>query len=146
MKNKKYIIIILIAIIFFAIAGFYIYRGFNFKTNSQNDLKIAGDKNIQNNKEENIAKIESDYEINFKNIFSNYLNLADSNKLSADDLKKAQAQTLDLKVPTKYKNLHIEFVFALIKMEKYLKTSEIQERDESQKILSKIKADHTWLN
>lgn len=162
MKNKKYLIIITIAIIFLT-AGFCIYKVFNLKTDGiiagffvyklpglktigQNDLKIAGEKNLQNSNADNIIKIENNYEINFKNIFHNYLNLADNNKLTADDLKKMQAQVLDLKVPSKYKNLHLEFVFALIKMEKYLETAEIQERDESQRIISKVKADYIWLN
>lgn len=93
-----------------------------------------------------MAKLEKDYEDNFKRIFSQFAQLASEEKINKEIVGTIKNETLALKVPTKYKDLHIDFVLALVKMENYFSGGDNKEEAASLDAIKRIQENYLWLN
>jgi hypothetical protein len=93
-----------------------------------------------------LVKLENDYRENVKVIFNNFLSLIENADLSVEQLKPVKNQLLDLRVPTKLKDLHIDFVLAITRMENFLESGEIEEKNDSEQMIKEIKEGYAWLN
>jgi len=100
----------------------------------------------QQAKPENSVLLEADYQPKVKAVFTAYGNLIKDNDFSAGKIAELKDKLLGLKVPAKFKDLHIRFILALIKAENYLNNKIEQEKSDSLKAVEQLKADYNWLN
>ncbi len=106
-------------------------------------------KSIQNKKiisnSINSQQLETSYKEQVKPIMVRYSELIKGN-YTIDQVTQIKNKLLGLKMPAKFKNLHINLVLALTKMEDYLTNGENSQKVASQQIISQAKADYVWLN
>jgi len=90
---------------------------------------------------------EGDYQLKVKEVFKAYEELSRDNNLTVEKIAELKNELFNFKgLPAKFKNLHINFVLAMDRMEDYLKVNDQQARNASQQIISQLKADYSWLN
>jgi len=108
---------------------------------------VNGDQNnmVRINKVD-LIKLEKDYEKYFKRIFNEYEQISADNQLNIDLVKKTKEEILNLKVPAKYKDLHIDFILALVKMENYFSGGDNKEKAASLNAIKQIRENYLWLN
>lgn len=93
-----------------------------------------------------LKKLEEEYRVETKNILTDYSALLEANNLSIDKVEADKNKLLDLKVPVQFKDLHLNFVLAVSKMEDFLKNGKSEDRDASRRMISEIKTNYIWLN
>jgi hypothetical protein len=93
-----------------------------------------------------LIKLEKYYEENFKKIFGEFEKSAGDEKLNIEEVKKIKEKALALKVPTKFKDLHINFILALAKMENYFNKGDDKEKIASLDAIKAIRENNLWLN
>ena len=93
-----------------------------------------------------IEQLETDYTREVKPIFVKLVELISQEKYTNEEISQLKQQLLNLIVPTKFKNLHLDLFLAMIKMENYLESSKLSEKTASQQLISQAKADYSWLN
>jgi len=96
--------------------------------------------------EEKIAQLETNYQAQAKPIFIDYEKLAGENNITVDKITELQNKLLALKVPAKFKELHIQLVQALDKMENYLNQKKLEEKTSSWQMINQLKASYGWLD
>jgi len=97
-------------------------------------------------KNEDAVQLENNYTTEAKELFNDYLTMIQADSFTLESLAALKNKILDLKVPTKFKELHINLVLALTKMENYLNSRNEQEKIFSQQMVNQLKADYSWLN
>ncbi|MFH1582896.1 MAG: hypothetical protein ABIB72_01080 [Candidatus Falkowbacteria bacterium] len=97
-------------------------------------------------KQDNSVLLETDYKLKAKEFFIAYENLIKNNNFIEENITELKNKLLGLKVPLKFKELHIRFVLALTKMENYLSQKDEQEKSDSLEAINQLKADYSWLN
>jgi len=97
------------------------------------------------NKAADSGALAATYRQQIAPIFKSYLEL-EKGDYTVDQVTQLKNQLLDLRVPTEYKNLHINLVLALTKMENYLTSGDKAEKVASQQIISQAQADYDWLD
>ncbi|MBU0722451.1 hypothetical protein KKA93_03285 [Patescibacteria group bacterium] len=136
MLKKQKILIFLLLIIFLLIL-YLIFTSESVKqTNSLNQWI----------KQDSSVLLEADYKPKAKEIFTAYQSLTENNSFTNKNIMELKNKLLDLKVPVKFKELHIQFVLALIKMENYLSQKDEQEKSDSSQAINQLKVDYNWLN
>jgi hypothetical protein len=103
----------------------------------------------QANKEQvkvDLKKLEEEYKAGTKNILTDYSALLLNNDLNLEKVEADKNKLLGLKVPAEFKDLHLNFVLAVSKMEDYLKNGKDEDKAASQRMISEIKANYVWLN
>ncbi len=110
------------------------------------DDKIQQAKTQQARQEVDLDQLKNDYKQKFKEVFDSYLSITQSTPFSIEEIYQIKNQLLDLKVPTEFKDLHIDFLFVITKMENFLETNNIVEKENSQELINKIKDNYNWLN
>ena len=93
-----------------------------------------------------MGKLESDYKAEAKSILDGYSQLSNNNGIDINEVKQVKNNFLALKVPTKFKDLHLDLVLAMVKMENFLTSGANEEKIASQQIVSRIKANYAWIN
>lgn len=111
-------------------------------TSESAEKQIAGTP-AENNR---TASLENDYKPQAKELFASYEAMARDNNLNLEKISELKNKLLDLKVPLKFKKLHVDFVLALAKTEDYLNLKDEQERNASRQLVNQLKADYSWLN
>jgi len=102
-------------------------------------------KNDNKNQVKN-EQLENNYKEQVKLIFARYLELVEGESYSYEQISIIKSELLNLKVPTKFKDLHLDLVFIMTKMEDYLTEGSEAARTESQQLVSRVKANYMWLN
>ena len=92
------------------------------------------------------VQLENNYTTKVKELFNDYLKMVQADSFTLESLAALKNKILDLKVPAKFKELHITLVLALVKMENYLNLQNEQEKIFSQQMVNQLKADYDWLN
>jgi hypothetical protein len=100
----------------------------------------------QQAQDEKIVLLEENYKAKAKEFLSAYENLIKDNNFTAEKITELKNKLLDLKVPAKFKELHIQFVLALDRMENYLSQKDERKRSDSLRMVNQLKADYSWLN
>jgi hypothetical protein len=90
--------------------------------------------------------LEANYQNKASQIFTDYEKLLQDKNFTVEKITELKNELLGLKVPAKFKELHIQFVQALDKMENYLSRKDEQEKNTSQQMINQLKADFGWLN
>ena len=134
-KNK-------IILIFFIFAFFLVLYLVVTSEKTDKNKQYAGQK-IQ---KVDLGKLESDYKAEAKSILDGYSQLSNNNGIDINEVKQVKNNFLALKVPTKFKDLHLDLVLAMVKMENFLTSGANEEKIASQQIVSRIKANYAWIN
>lgn len=93
------------------------------------------------------ALSDEDYKMKAKEIFIAYEELAQDNSFTTEKIAALKDRLLAVKgLPAGFKELHLNFVSAMDRMEDYLREKDQPARDTSQKITNQLKADYSWLN
>ncbi len=133
MKN---LIKILIVLLLLGGAAFFYYLGKGDLKKEISSVQIARE---ANNKQE---KLVNDYKSGLKSALNGYN--PDSSNL--DQVTNIKNRILNLTVPTQFKDLHLNLVFAFVKMEDYFKTGNQDEKVASEKMLNEARQSYSWLN
>ena len=95
---------------------------------------------------ESAALLEADYQEKAKPIFVDFEKLAGEDNFTVEKITELKNKLLDLKVPSKFKELHIQLVLAMAKMENYLNQKKLEEKAASRQMINQLKANYSWLN
>jgi len=99
----------------------------------QNPLPISHEELVRN------------YEARAKAAVSEYNGLEVKGSFTADEIRKVKDELLGLKVPAEFKELHVQLVLGLTKIEDSLAAGDAKIRTEGQKKIEQAKATYTWL-
>ena len=94
----------------------------------------------------NLPRLEDDYKREAAELFFRFEDYIKRNDFTAENTAELKDRALSLKVPAKFKKLHLKFVLALTEMENYLSTSAEPEKIASLEAVNQLKADYSWLN
>ena len=136
MEKKTKVLMILLLILF----GLVLYLIFTSESIKQTA------KSVPQPKQDNTIMLESNYKLKAKEFFVAYEGLIKDNGFNEQNISELKNNLLSLKVPLKFKELHIQFVLALTKMENYLAEKNDQEKSASIQAINQLKADYSWLN
>ncbi len=137
-KNAKILIILLAVVVLAAI--YLLFNLHSLARNKQEGAKVAQTSAVD------LKKMETDYKARSKTILADYEKLAEEPDVKEAQIQGAKSRLLDLKVPTQFKDLHINLVLAMVKMEDFLKTGDANEKIASQQMINQAKASYGWLN
>lgn len=94
----------------------------------------------------NAISLENDYKLKAKECFSVFENLANVGGFTQGNTAELKNKLLDLKVPVKFKDLHIKFIMALTGIEDYSNGKGESFKNGSLQAVNQLKADYGWLN
>jgi len=137
MKKNEKILIFLLVILFFLVLYLILTSESVKRTTNVPEQQI---------KQDNSALLENDYKPKAKEVFIAYEELIKNSSFNKENIAELKNKLLDLKVPAKFKELHIQFVLALTKIENYLNQKDEQEKSASLQTVNQLKADYSWLN
>lgn len=144
MTNKTkififFIIILLIIAVYFAVIS---------KPAKQDQAEKQNDAKTNNVVDAmlNLDLLKKNYKAETKVILANYLRIAQDETINIESVKRTKEQLLSLKVPTEFKELHLNLVLALDEMEDYLENGDEADKRKSQEMIEQEKTKHEWLN
>jgi len=134
-------------ILLFSVLLFVFYLILTSENNpaAENDQTNSGQNQPTSEDSKKAEALKSEYENNSSAIFSEYLELINSPTVAAEEVYAVKQKFLDLKVPVEYKNLHLNLVLALVKMENYLRAGQESDKLESQQLISRAAVNYSWL-
>lgn len=135
MDKKQAILIFLFVILFFLVL--YLI----FTSESAKVINIPAEQA----KPDNAVLLETDYRLKAKEFFAVFENLIENNSFTEENIAELKNKLLNLKVPAKFKDLHIRFILALTKMENYFRQKDEREKSNSFQVADQLKADYGWL-
>jgi hypothetical protein len=139
--SKRSKILSILMILAFGIAFFLIFSPiFSPK-------KAANYPVTQNEKLKKIdpAKIEEDYQAAIKIKFSDFYDYLNSSANDLSKLRSIRDSILSLRVPKKYKGLHYSLVLAIDKLENFELLGKMDDKNESNKIVQRIRIENKWI-
>lgn len=144
MTNKAKIFIFFI-IILLIIA---VYLAVIFKPAKQDQAEKQNDAKTNNVVDAmlNLDLLKKSYKAETKVILANYLRIAQDETINIESVKQTKEQLLSLKVPTEFKELHLNLVLAMDEMEDYLENGDEADKRKSQEMIEQEKTKHEWLN
>lgn len=134
---KKPKILIFLLLILFGLILYLILTSESIKPADNSNKELKPD---------NLAWLENDYKSRAGEFFTAYESLISHNNFTEKNIIEIKNKLLDLKVPIKFKELHLQFILAINKMENYLRLKDEQEKKHSLKAVNQLKADYSWLN
>lgn len=136
MAKKQKVLIFLLAILF----GLILYLILTSES-----IKPANDAGRPVRPDSSVS-LETDYQLRAGEFFRTLEALIKNNNFTGENIRELKNKWLALKVPAKFKELHLKFVLVLGKMENYLSRKDEREKSESFRAVSQLKADYSWLN
>lgn len=134
---KKQKVLIFLLLILLGLILYLIFTAESIKPVSNSEPPVKPD---------NSVSLEIDYKFKAKELFDVYNSLIKNNSFTKENLAELKSKLLGLKVPVKFKELHLKFVLALSKMEDYLSRKDEPEKSSSFQAVNQLKADYSWLN
>jgi hypothetical protein len=99
----------------------------------------------KSSKKIDLSKMEDDYRSEIKIRFSEIYTYLTSAAFDSGKLESIKSGILSLRVPVKYKDLHLELVLAIDKMENFEKYGKMDDKKNSLKILDQVKNENKWI-
>jgi len=93
-----------------------------------------------------IEQLKAEYQEKVSVIMAKYLDLVEQEKLEINNLNEIREELLELKLSEDFKDLHINFILALDKMEDYLLNGDMEAKLGSEQLISDLLDDYSWLN
>ncbi|MDO9399200.1 MAG: hypothetical protein Q7T79_00720 [bacterium] len=134
---KREQILISLIFVFLLVAIYLVFTSKTIQKVDQSNLTTA---NVD------IAQLEEKYQTQVKKIFNNYEKLIVNNNYTLDQIVQIKNRLLNLQVPTKFKDLHINLILALTRIENWLMNKDETEKVIAQQIIDQIKIDYSWIN
>ena len=134
MEKKHKIVLVLLAIAISAVLLLMITIKPNGNLNKGADIPKV-----------DLVKLENDYKDDVSKLYNEYSILIKEVDVGSERLQEIRNSLLELRVPTSLKDLHLNFVLAVVKMEKYLISMEEEERDDSNTMVNELIEDYEWL-
>jgi hypothetical protein len=101
---------------------------------------------LQAEDEIDLERLAKDYQEKVQMIFADFLLLAqDLEGTSVNQVESIKNQLLELRVPTQFKDLHLDLVLTINKMEEFLLNGNSEDKFFSQEMIEKIKESYDWL-
>ncbi|NTU98471.1 hypothetical protein HGA64_00475 [Candidatus Falkowbacteria bacterium] len=91
-----------------------------------------------------LVKLDNDYRASLKSIVSRYENLKDQSPV--EQFSGLRNELLSLRTPAKFRELHINLVFAFDQRIESIKTGDQQKKVASDATISKARSEYSWLN
>ncbi len=102
---------------------------------------------VETVKNENVVLSAASYQAKVKEIFLAYEKSVADDNFTLEKIAELKNKLLGVKgLPAQFKNLHLDFILALDRMEKYLADNDDREKTISQKMMAQLKTDYSWLN
>ncbi|GEM_PF-1130550 len=92
-----------------------------------------------------LERVKAQYKEDVKGILSDYSFLINKPDVTADQIQALKNRLLDLKVPSIFKDLHINLVLAMTRMENFLSNGNKEDKFFSQEMIEKNKEKYNWL-
>lgn len=110
-------------------------------------VKKVDDSKIQPVKSTSTILPEAEYQLKVKEVFTAYETMAQEKSFTTGKIDELRNKLLALKgLPAKFKELHLQLISALDRMEDYLNQKDQQGKNTSQQIINQLKADYSWLS
>lgn len=141
-KRERTLIAAFIAVSIFAFI-------FTILTNRETLKKNNGLQSVslqENSKNNTQKQIESEYKKRVRTIISSYEDESQKNELSYEKVLEVKKNLLDLKVPTVFKDLHLNLVMSMIKLENFFKNGLNDDRLAGEMMIRDAKVNYSWLN
>lgn len=138
-----FLLILLVLIFYLLLTSESVKRIYNSNPPASSISQPAGEPA----KSQTAALSEDDSKLKVKEIFTAYEKLAADNSFTIEKITELKNKLFALRgSPNNFKDLQINFVLALNKMEDYLKREDQPARIASQWIVNKLKVDYSWLS
>lgn len=109
-------------------------------------VKNVGEKSAVKKEKVDMEKLRQDYKAKIKDIFAEYLSLAEAENSTVEELEAVKSKLMALTVPPELRDLHVDLLFAIVKRQDFMASGNETDEAESQKRSDKIKADYNWIN
>lgn len=126
-------IFIVVALILF---GFIILRTRSLKVTVANPTIKAVD----------MGQLRSDYQQNLKQVYLQLESILKNSAIDTQQIAALKKQTLGLKVPKEFQDLHLKIVLLIDKVENISKGAGDKERAGAQVIMESIKKEYGWIS
>jgi len=136
--SKKLKILIVLSVIILAL--------FLYLVLTSRPLDGGAGANVDNQADEIREKLVSDYKNSVSRILTDYWQLVQGKDIPAEEGEYLKNRLLELKVPADFKELHLNLVMALVKLEDYLKNGDEKKKEESGQLVNQASSDYDWLN
>lgn len=138
-KNFK-IILILLAVVITVILILVVVLSQNPENNF---LEKIGDK--ENSEEKvDLAALSEEYKEGISEALAEFSDLSETSELNVPRIEEIKNKVLNLKLPPEFKNLHLNFILAMARMEDYLSTGAEEAKLTAVDMIEKIKSDYPW--
>jgi len=142
MTKKNKFLLVLVGVIFLI----FLYLVITSELATVEFVNEISDKQIKDINVVSADELRDNYKEGTRGILSQYLKIISGDEITVEQIENIRNQLLDLKVPTEFKDLHLNLVLALTKMETYLEKGDIDEKINSQQLISQAKANYKWLS
>ncbi len=100
----------------------------------------------ESQKSKKIIQLENEYQQQAKMILADYRQIANLSSISSSEISVLRSRLLQLTVPLKFKDLHLDLVLAFTKTEDSLAKQDQKLANESQQLINKVLVNYQWLN
>ena len=146
--SKKKIIFIFLTIVLLVVAVYLIRRSPTYLIDIPVDKQhlTEQDNNQTADKSIDMGLLTKAYQMEVKVVLNNYLRQTqDESLITVDDVSRTKNSLLGLKMPAQFKDLHLNLVLAMDKMEDYLIDGDEGKLRESQELIKQAKEEYEWL-
>ena len=131
--KKKYLFLILLILLVLLIALYIVF------TPEKTDYYLKLEESIAKESKVNVVINASDYKKEILPILNSYLDLLENNSFSEENILNLKTNILEIKVPKNYKELHLNIILALERMEEFIKTENEEDKISSVNLLNEAK-------
>lgn len=100
--------------------------------------------NGQRRRQVDLVKLDTDYRQQAKSIVSRFAQIGDS--AAEHQVVELRRELLDLFVPGKFRQLHVDLVFAMNQRLEYIQAGNQDKKIASENAINKAKSEYSWLN
>jgi len=139
-KDKKMLLIFIIVLL--------VVVGIIFAANQDRRKEFVSESAAgnQDKTKENNVKIEEEYRSGVRKVFSKLVEFEKKDEKSTATISEIKTELLNLRVPKEYKNLHVNILFSILKIEQYVSGGNPKEKAESEQYINRAKEENPWLN
>lgn len=105
----------------------------------------ADKKAVEDDGKNEVSTIAIEYTSQMKDLVADYRQIIFNNELDIEKIEAIKNSILGLTVPAQYKDLHVQVILALIKMEEFIKGGSQNYKAESNNLINEALANNNWL-
>lgn len=140
-KNFK-IILILIAAAITAILFLIIVYG---QDSNNSFLEKMSVKKEEPEAKIDLAALNEEYRGGISEALAEFSALKEGADLDVSRIEEIKNKALDLRVPGEFKDLHLDFVLAMVRIEDFIQTGSEEAKIAGEELIEKIKSSYPWI-